>query len=186
MFRAICFTCLACDFQPRCALENAGSEQNRLQKICRIIASCDFGIHDLSRTELNSSRLPRFNMPFELGLFLGAIQFGKEMVGRKSALILDREKYRYKEFLSDISGQDVEPHGGSPDATIEKTRNWLATVTGRKLPGPIHLRFLYRQLCNELPIMAAATGFQEERLAYVDLMHLMRHWLRLQRLAEER
>jgi len=33
--------------------------------------------HDISRTELNEHSLPRFNMPLELGLFLGASRFGQ-------------------------------------------------------------------------------------------------------------
>jgi hypothetical protein len=37
-----------------------------------MIAECDFSIHDISRVELDDhSRLPRFNMPLELGADLG-------------------------------------------------------------------------------------------------------------------
>ena len=43
------------------------------KKICQLILESPYGIHDLSRIELDpSTQLPRFNMALELGLFLGA------------------------------------------------------------------------------------------------------------------
>jgi hypothetical protein len=61
-----------------------------LDKICRIIRECPYSVHDISRTELDAgSGLPRFNMPFELGLVLGAKRFGGRALGRKKTLIFD-------------------------------------------------------------------------------------------------
>lgn len=52
-------------------INDAGDQ--RIDKINNIIKECKIGIHDISRTELDDhSNLPRFNMPLELGLFLGA------------------------------------------------------------------------------------------------------------------
>jgi hypothetical protein len=46
------------------------------KRIFKLIEGCQFGIHDISRTELDTdSQLPRFNMPLELGMFLGAQRF---------------------------------------------------------------------------------------------------------------
>ena len=54
--------------------------------ICDIIKASRFGIHDVSRTESDkASALPRFNMPLELGFFLGARAFGHPDSGRSSA-----------------------------------------------------------------------------------------------------
>jgi hypothetical protein len=54
-------------------LEAVDSGQLRFQKICQLILKSPYGIHDLSRIELDpSSQLPRFNMALELGFFLGA------------------------------------------------------------------------------------------------------------------
>jgi hypothetical protein len=74
LFRAIVFAVIDCGFTPRCALE-AISGAVRLQRIVDIVRECKYGIHDLSRVEL-SDGLPRFNMPFELGIFLGARYVG--------------------------------------------------------------------------------------------------------------
>jgi hypothetical protein len=52
-------------------LEAYDSGDVRIEKILDIIDQCKLGIHDISRTELNEHSLPRFNMPLELGLFLG-------------------------------------------------------------------------------------------------------------------
>jgi hypothetical protein len=55
-----------------CALEDDDAGEFRLSKIERIIEECKFGIHDLSAVALDvATGLPRFNMPLELGLFLG-------------------------------------------------------------------------------------------------------------------
>jgi len=48
-----------------------------VDKLYGLIEACRYGIHDLSRTELDKShQLPRFNMPLELGIFLGARRYG--------------------------------------------------------------------------------------------------------------
>jgi len=79
----------------RCALEASDSGEARIDKILAIIAKCKFGIHDISRTELSKkTKLPRFDMPLELGLFLGAKTFGPRGARAKVCLILDRQKYR--------------------------------------------------------------------------------------------
>src|ERR1700730_7420898 len=77
-FWATVFVILRSGFQARCALETDDSSENRFEEICKIISDCRYGIHDICRrTELDpKSTLPRFNMPLELGLFLGAKRFG--------------------------------------------------------------------------------------------------------------
>src|SRR6187200_1322487 len=100
LFRAIVFVVKACGFSPRCALEEDNATEVRVEKIMRIIGDCELGIHDISRTQCSGSpRLPRFNMPFELGLFLGAAKFGSAAQKKKSTLIFDVEKFRYRKFL---------------------------------------------------------------------------------------
>ena len=134
---AIVFAVMNCGFLPRCALERVDSGEVRIEKICRIISECRFGIHDISRTELSAdSRLPRFNMPFELGLYLGAARFGEIKQRKKCSLIFDTEPYRYQKFLSDIAGQDISAHHGNPAQAISQIRDWLATSSRRSdLPG---------------------------------------------------
>src|SRR5438876_8722653 len=99
LFHALVFAVHDCGFTVRCALEGSDSADVRLDKLLRLIRVCRFGIHDLSRTTLDTAnRLPRFNMPLELGLFLGARQFGDTEQRAKRALILDSAPYRYQKF----------------------------------------------------------------------------------------
>src|ERR1700677_785528 len=126
IFRAILFSVYDCGYRPRCALEISDSSQNRLAKIENIIRQSKFGIHDISFMKLDeSTKLPRFNMPFELGLFLAAKSFGAGLQKRKVALILDRTSYRYRIALSDISGQDISAHNNVILRVIREVRNWL-------------------------------------------------------------
>ena len=70
IFRAVIFTVYAAGGHARCALEVSDGGEVRIAKILRIIEDCRFGVHDISRTELDAATgLPRFNMPLELGLF---------------------------------------------------------------------------------------------------------------------
>lgn len=77
IFHALVFTIYACGFRARSAKELDDGGQTRIDKLLNMIDECRFGIHDLSRTELDPvNHLPRFNMPLELGLFLGAKRYG--------------------------------------------------------------------------------------------------------------
>ena len=128
LFDALVFAVHDCGLVARCALEEDDSGQVRVNKLYGIISASKFGIHDLSRTTLDSKfRLPRFNMPLELGLFLGARQFGSSAQKRKSCLILDRERFRYQVFCSEIAGQDIRAHANDVGQVLTAVRNWLRT-----------------------------------------------------------
>lgn len=125
-FNAIVFTVHDIGFRPRCALEASNAGQFRLEKIVEIIAACKYSIHDLSQTALDPiTNLPRFNMPFELGLDLGCQRFGSSFHRGKISLVLDTESHRYEAFISDVKGQDVTARGNTVPEVIEVVRDWL-------------------------------------------------------------
>ena len=176
LFEAVVFAVMDCGFVPRCALEGLDSGEIRLDKLVRLIRECGHGVHDISRTELDpENQLPRFNMPFELGLFLGAQRFAS---GRKRCLILDRERFRYQKFLSDISGQDPRSHQNDPARAIEALRDWLAEeLRTVRMPGgrEIHRRYLrfqqaYLGLCRDLRL-------DHTRFQFNDYCQLISVWL---------
>jgi hypothetical protein len=113
LLRSMVFAIIASGYYPRCALDETDGAEVRVSKIAAMIGECDWGIHDLSRVEVGAAGLPRFNMPMELGLHLGARLLGEARHRRKRALILDAERHRYDAILSDISGQDIEAHGSA-------------------------------------------------------------------------
>lgn len=113
IFESIVFAIHSCGYVARCALEVDDGSEVRIEKIAKIIAECRFGVHDISRTEPDSETgLPRFNMPLELGMFLGAKRYGRAKQKQKTCLILDLDRYRFQKFISDIAGQDIAAHGG--------------------------------------------------------------------------
>lgn len=134
IFWAIVFTVLRSGFSPRCALEADDSSENRLSKIEAIIEECRYGIHDISRTEVDGDPpLPRFNMPLELGLFLGAKRYGNRDQKTKRALVLDREQTASRDSFPISPGLTFTPtapnranasnrlrHGSAPKAGIPR------------------------------------------------------------------
>lgn len=177
-FRALIFTIFACGFRPRSARELDDGGQTRIDKLYDLIESCRYGIHDLSRTELDDdNRLPRFNMPLELGIFLGAKRYGNEAQREKRAVILDIEQYRYQKFISDLAGMDVHEHGGRPEAAVKETRDWLANVSRRQLPSAAKTVRLYNEFEVELPELAAVLEFDPKKIPYVDFERMVVGWL---------
>ena len=179
LFEAMVFAVLDCGFQPRCALETTDAGQVRVQKIAAIIRECALGIHDISRTGLDKeSRLPRFNVPFELGLFLGAKWFGNQIQRRKNTLILDCERYRYQQFLSDIAGQDIKAHQNKPEMLIKAVRNWLRdTQPTRPMPSGGVIAARYRRFRQELPVWCRQQKLEEHALQFNDYTFLIWRWL---------
>src|SRR5579883_2734156 len=115
LLRAMCFTILACGYVPRCALDFSDSGTVRFTEIISLITACGLSIHDISRVEPDStSKLPRFNMPLELGADLALRLAGSPTQRSRKTMVLDTERHRYDVFLSDISGMDIEPHDNNP------------------------------------------------------------------------
>lgn len=176
---AIVFAVLDCGFVPRCALEEDDSGAVRFEKIQRLIDISKYGIHDISRTELdNDTNLPRFNMPFELGIFIGASCFGDNKQKQKNCLILDSESYRYQKFISDIAGHDIRAHGNDPERVITLIRNWLNDASRRRtIPGGSYILKRYRLFKGELPFMCQAIPIETNELTYNDYRNLISEWL---------
>jgi hypothetical protein len=176
-FRALVFAILACGFQPRSAREVDDAGQTRIEKLFGIIAECRYGLHDLSRTELDASNgLSRFNMPLELGIFLGAKRYGGRDQ-KQRVLILDVEQYRCQRFISDLAGMDIHAHSGDPEVALAETRNWLANVSRRKLPSSAVVRNLYLRFLADLPALAAELQFEPEAIPYIDFERIVASWL---------
>jgi hypothetical protein len=131
IFKALVFATFECGLRPRCALEIYDAGEVRIEKITRIIGECRWGIPDISRTELNPNGLPRFNMPLELGLFLGARRFGDRRQKQKSCRVLDTDRYRFQQYISDLAGQDIAAHRGEATRAIKAVRDWLGASRGR-------------------------------------------------------
>ena len=185
LFDAMVFAIHDCGFIPRCALEEEDASQVRIDKIYNIIADCRYGIHDISRTELDEvSGLPRFNMPLELGVFLGAKKFGIDKQKRKNCLILDKAQYRYQEFISDIAGQDIQAHNNNPEGIITVVRNWIRTASKRQtIPSGSIIWGRYQEFMEDLPQLAQEHQLKVDELIFNDYTLVITRWLRTRRIA---
>lgn len=183
LFHALVFVIHACGMVARTALETDNGAEVRIEKITRIIRECCHSIHDISRVELDAdSGLPRMNMPFELGLFLGAQRFGEGRQRNKTCIIFDRERYRYQKFLSDIAGQDIRAHHGYVAELIRVVRNALATTLPRDvlLHSGATMRERYVRFQQGLPVLCDLLGMDPDDLSYRDLALLVAEWLEMQ------
>lgn len=187
MFEALIFAVFECGLRPRCALELSDAADVRIDKIMRIVEECRWGIHDISRTELNKNGLPRFNMPLELGIFLGARRFGPKPQKQKSCLMLDSTPYRYQQFMSDIAGQDISSHEGNSAQAVKAVRDWLGTSKAgiHPPPGPEAIMERLARFMAELPEICATTQRKVIDLTFVEFADAASTWLKLERARTE-
>jgi hypothetical protein len=178
LFRALIFTIEYCGFSTRCALEADDSGETRAEKLIRLIRGSRLGVHDISRTESNAEGLPRFNMPYEFGIFTGFKYGGNIEQKQKVVLVLDREPYRYQKFLSDIAGQDIKSHSADPAKLIASVPAWLQNQTPRKLVGADYVVRQFEQFRIDLPKLLTELHKTERDLEnYRDFHTLLTSWI---------
>lgn len=177
-FQALIFGTVACGFRPRSARELDDGGQTRIEKLYGIIEECRYGVHDLSRTQLDVEHgLPRFNMPLELGIFLGAKRFGDEVHKSKRCLVLDIEPYRYQKFISDLAGMDIADHAGQIDKVLHRLRDWLANVSRKRIVGSVKLVDWHRRFVAEKSAIATTLGHDPEQIPYIDFERIVAQWI---------
>jgi hypothetical protein len=181
LFHAIVFAVIQCGYTVRCALEADDTDATRIDRIYRLIEDCRFGVHDISRIEHDTvNNLPRFNMPFELGLFLGARRFGTRPHRDKHCLVLEADRYRYQKYLSDIAGQDIRQHDSEPAKAVGAVRDWLAASrpkSAKALPGATAIMRHYSEFQANLPAMLRAADLEPAELGFFDRANLMAQFL---------
>jgi hypothetical protein len=119
-------------------------------------------------------------MPLDFGIFLGAQKFGPPKQKQKSCMIFDSDKYRYREFISDISGQDIKEHKNDYKEVINKTRNWLNTFTLlQPLPGAAVMIKKYDDYLIDKPTVFANFNLTEEDVQYADKTQIIEEWIKV-------
>ncbi len=123
--------------------------------------------------------LPRFNMPLELGMFLGARRFGAAAPKDKSCLIMDKVLHRYQSFISDISGQDIKAHNNDPKQVVALVRDRLNAASGRKtIPGGMNIWSRYEEYREDLPKACEDAGLAPEEMTFNDKANFASEWLK--------
>ena len=175
---AIVFAVLHCGFEPCSALEAAGSGRSRFNRLMALIGECTLSIHDLSRVELDThTKLPRFNMPWELGVCMGAREFGDKTQQKKDFLILERSRGDCFASCSDLGGIDPEAHGNSPVSVIQHVRVWLTGHAKNSLAGPEAINSDYKSFQRDLPGILETPRIRRDEMTFVDLRRAVKAWL---------
>ena len=181
LLQAAVFAIYDCGFVARCTLEDDDASRVRVDKIYDLISESKYGIHDISRVTLDHvNRLPRFNMPLELGLWLGAKRFGGKKDKQKRALVLDKLPHRYQIFCSDIAGQDATFHSNDAAIVIRRIRDWLRNSPDYKdvaFPGADTLVDRYLRFREQLPALCRDQGLNLKSLEFNDYATLVSGWL---------
>ena len=170
LLNSLLFTILYLGAEPSIS-ETKSSSDIRINKIKELIAEADYGIHDLSRCRLKKiSELPRFNMPFELGLDIGSLEYGNRKQKQKKILILEREKYFYQKVLSDISGQDIRNHNDKPIELIEIIRDWFSTLNEKKkYDSPTKIWNAFNKFNKDFLKRSKEDGYRKDRIMKLPL-----------------
>jgi hypothetical protein len=136
---------------------------------------------DISRTEVDGDpALPRFNMPLELGLFLGARKYGGRDHRLKSCIIFDRERYRFQRYISDIAGQDIHAHGGDRRTLIAELATWLRTQSrDPNVPGGGAIATEFEAFTAALPKIFEARRLHPAEVTFGDYTAIVVQYLTL-------
>jgi hypothetical protein len=129
---------------PRSVLELPASHDRR-SRLLDLIRRCPYSVHDLSRVQVSlrsGFRVPRFNMPFELGLAVGLALDDKD----HEWWLLESVPRRIHESLSDVDGRDPAIHSGTVTGMFEAILDMFGDRPRPPLRTINDLRWVYRGL----------------------------------------
>jgi hypothetical protein len=140
---------------PRATLEITDSSR-RLEKILKLERSCKYSVHDLSRVQLDPAkpRVPRFNMPFELGL---CVADANRREGQKQNwFVFEAVANRVDKSLSDLKGTDPKIHG----ATVRGVLSGLCNAFRRpgRQPSVPQMMQIYKGLRKKQAAILKKSG----------------------------
>lgn len=87
--------------------------------------------------------------------------------------MLEKERYSYQKYVSDISGQDIVAHEGKEHLLIKKVRNWLSNNTKRNLIGGKAVYSEYQEFLGWLPDRCKELRLEVNDLIYSEYFNLV-------------
>jgi hypothetical protein len=144
--------------KPRATLEISDGER-RLDRIFKLMTSCHYSFHDLSRVQIDrkSPRTPRFNMPFELGLLWGWKKTAKDEDHKW--WVLEAVDRRLPKSLSDLNGTDPLIHGETVRGIFGVLNN--AFVNSKYRPTVPQMYRIYRDIKNASHLIMKDAGAKD-------------------------
>jgi hypothetical protein len=181
LLRPLLFTILYLHLEPKIS-QTSSSGTIRINQIKRFIRTSRYGIHDLSRSKpLKKGDLPRFNMPYELGLDIGCHEFGGQRFKDKKILILETDPYHYQKVLSDIAGQDIKHHADDPKTIVREVRNWFSTIDPGNVAGYSAIWIAFNQFTDDLNTSLLSDGgftqAEVDDMPEADYIKYVKQWI---------
>lgn len=180
VLQSVAFCVVYLGFFPRLAPENADNAAARLDRIADLIRGSKYGIHDLSRCKSTmADEYSRMNMPFELGLDHACRRFGNAPLTDKRILILEHTRYDYQRALSDISGWDIQAHGGDHEKAVRHVRSWLIAQAGAPAIGAALIQGKYiafQEWYWERELAAGSSEDDIREYPTAELIRAMHEW----------
>jgi hypothetical protein len=136
-----------------------------------MIAACRYSFHDLSRIDVRGG-VPRFNMPFELGLAVGRRPRQKL---RHEWFVFEARRFRLQRSLSDLNGIDPHIHHARPHQVLVELTN--ALVRADRQPTLDELTEVYRFLRRGAARIREANAGLFGARAFRDLVVLARDFV---------
>jgi hypothetical protein len=117
-------------------------------------------------------------MPFELGLFLGAREFGGRTHNRKTCIIIDKQRFRFQKYISDIAGQDIHSHKGRAKTLIVELATWLRRQSGDgRVPGGRAIALEFKKFTGALPAICTGRSLDISELVFSDYTQIVTEYL---------
>ena len=185
--RPLLFTVIYCGLNPKIS-QTKDSGKVRIKHIYSLIQNSKYSVHDLSRMKAKrGGDLARFNMPFELGLDMGARFSARRntKLARKKFLIIDAQDFRYQKALSDISGNDIEAYKNQPRLLVVKVRNWILSHEKRKIKTGSIIWEKYNEFYFDFTESLKNEGYKPldfQEMKYSELIYFIKKWIRESRI----
>lgn len=137
---------------PRCVLE-VSPDHDRLRRLSSLMRQCAYSIHDLSAVQVSGRpfRVPRFNMPFELGMCAAT-----SVEGPHRFRVFETVPHRVGQSLSDLQGYEPFIHHGTVSGVISAVMDAFEDLNDKRLIEEEDIRWVYRRL--RIYRSAAITG----------------------------
>lgn len=179
LLKPLLFTIAYLDLVPQIS-ETTDSGQARINHILELMSISKYSIHDLSRVEkIKRNDYPRFNMPFECGIDFGLKMSNIAKFGGKRFLILEKEPYRYKSIISDISGNDIKAHKENPEEIIKAVRDWFKVLL-KDVPWYKTIWLAYAEFETDFEQILVANDYDPKdinSITFSDIIENMTVWI---------
>lgn len=156
IFLALIVGLVTLGLKPRSVIEIPDGGQGRMERLFGLIRTCGASVHDLSRV---TGPLPRFNMPFELG-----IAYALRQIDGHSFYVFEEERYRLDKTLSDLRMIDPKIHEGKGLIALRCVYECFKPA-GRKPPVDIGTK-IYESLDSSLDSLRQGSATVFNRISF--------------------